>query len=68
MARINQTTARFPTTSSRTRADEVAKLNTRPTYNGRLVARVEEIAPGQFAVLVDHVAGKVRKPFGAAAL
>lgn len=61
-------TARIPTTTSRKRADEYAKLNTRKTYDGRIVARVEEISAGVFAVLVDHVAGKVRTPRGAVML
>jgi hypothetical protein len=61
-------TARIPTTTNRARADEYAKLNTRKTFDGRLVARVEEISTGVFAVLVDHVAGKVRTPRGVVAL
>ena len=61
---INATAARFPTTTSRKRADEYAKLNTRKTFDGKLVARVVEVSNGLFAVLID----KNGKPFGAAAL
>lgn len=56
--------ARFPTTTNRNRAEQVAKSNTRPTFDGKLVARVVEVSAGLFAVLVD----KNGKPFGAAAL
>lgn len=58
------THGRFPTTSNRTRAETIAKANTRRTFDGNLVARVVEISTGMFAVLVD----KNGKPFGAAAL
>lgn len=57
-------TARLPTTTNRTRADEIAKLSTRKSIVGKLVGRVEEIAPGQFAVLVTCDG----KPYGAAPL
>ena len=63
MANAN-TTARFPTTADRARAEVIAKANTRPTFDGKLVARVVEVSTGLFAVLVD----KNGAPFGAAAL
>ena len=58
------TAARFPTTTNRNRAEQVAKSNTRPTFDGKLVARVVEVSVGVFAVLVD----KNGKPFGAASV
>ena len=57
-------TGTFPTTTSRNRADAVAKGYTRPTFDGHLVARVHEVSTGVFAVLVD----KNGSPFGAAPL
>ena len=56
--------ARYPTTTNRNRAESIAKANTRPTLDGKLVARVVAISSGVFAVLVD----KNGKPFGAASL
>jgi hypothetical protein len=53
-------TARLPSTTSRARADEYARLNTRKTFDGKLVARVVEIEPGRFSVFVD----KNGQPFG----
>lgn len=63
MARY-QAKARYPATSNRARAEEYAKLNTRKTMDGKLVARVVETSPGMFSVLVD----KNGQPFGAVAL
>lgn len=57
-------TGRLPTTTNRSRAEEYAKLNTRKTIDGKLVARVVEVSAGIFAVLVD----KNGKPFGAVSL
>jgi hypothetical protein len=54
-------TARFPTTRNRTRAEEVAKSSTRKSIVGKLVGRVEEVTPGNFAVLVTCDG----KPYGA---
>jgi hypothetical protein len=56
--------AAFPTTTDRTRAQDIAKLNTRKSIVGKLVGRVEEVSPGRFAVLVDCDG----KPYGAASV
>jgi len=47
------THGRFPTTTSKARAEEVAALSTRKSIVGNLVGRVHEVTPGNFAVLVD---------------
>lgn len=52
MANAN-TTACFPTTANRARAEEYAKLNTRKSIVGKLVAHVVEVSEGRFAVLID---------------
>lgn len=56
-------TARLPTTASRRRADEVAKLQTRQSIVGNLVGRVVEVGD-RFAVLVDCDG----KPYGSASV
>lgn len=64
MSRNANVTARFPGTRNRVRAEEYAKLNTRKTFDGKLVARVVETAPGFFSVFID----KNGKPFGTVSL
>lgn len=58
------TKARFPFTTNKVRAEEVAKLNTRKSIVGNLVGRVVEFEPGKFAVLIDCDG----KPYGAASV
>lgn len=53
MARNANISSRFPSTANRARAEEYAKLNTRKTFDGSLVARVVETSPGLFSVFVD---------------
>ena len=55
---------RLPTTTNRTRAEQVAKASTRKSIVGKLVGRVEEVSPGHFAVLVDCDG----RPYGSAPL